>query len=641
MENLSALRSITSLLGLYDVQTDEEQVIQGRVEKNGVGFNSTDANFCTSIAEQILEGRYPSHKQLAALQKILPKYQKQILHIDHDYQATRVKTEVLGWLESYEKRSAERTEKAEVASVQKKSSGVVQFDQDKRLEFVPKIYPTNVCKEWGFKRGQRESWTWVNTFSLDSYYKLQATFRDLEIQKMPEELENDEVLFQFQKEAIQFLRTRDKALLALAPGLGKTVCSIKAAENLPEAKGMAVLVVAPLSLLYNWRKEIQMWSKKTAAVWHGSPTKWEDPESNWVVTNYDTLVRQVGSFKAIDWDILIIDESVMIKNRKAKRTETLTEFSSKIPIVWELSGAPTTRFFDDMWAELHLLSPRRFRSYWRFAKEYCNVIFNGWANEIAANLPDAADRIKRDLADIYYCRTQDQVLNLPEFIFENIEIPMGESDYKIYRSMEQDLLANLPEGDTVAAGNILTQILRLVQMASNPGILNKAEHVSSKWKAAVEMLEYEELPAIIWVNFVATAKRLASLVDEAGHSVAILTGDTNQEVRQSIVEEFQNGQIDVIIAHPGVGKFGLTLTKARTAIYLERSYNGDDYFQSLHRVRRIGTKDSPHIIHLLSTSPKEGDTIDHVINQVLQYRKHQNVQLTTGLLKTIGGQNGR
>jgi len=98
MENLSALRSITSLLGLYDFQTDEEQVIQGTVEKNGVGFNSTDANFCTSIAEQIIEGRYPSHKQLAALQKILPKYQKQILHIDHDYQATRVKTEGLGWL---------------------------------------------------------------------------------------------------------------------------------------------------------------------------------------------------------------------------------------------------------------------------------------------------------------------------------------------------------------------------------------------------------------------------------------------------------------------------------------------------------------------------------------------------------------
>jgi hypothetical protein len=114
-----------------------------------------------------------------------------------------------------------------------------------------------------------------------------------------------------------------------------------------------------------------------------------------------------------------------------------------------------------------------------------------------------------------------------------------------------------------------------------------------------------------------------------------MTGETPPELRQDIVDNFQAGNLDILIAHPAVGKFGLTLTKARTAIYVERSFNGDDYYQSLYRFRRIGTTVSPHVIHLVAQRPegKNGSTIDQIIDRVLDYRKNSSLSITSGFIR--------
>jgi SNF2 family DNA or RNA helicase len=202
--------------------------------------------------------------------------------------------------------------------------------------------------------------------------------------------------------------------------------------------------------------------------------------------------------------------------------------------------------------------------------------------------------------------------------------------------MERTFIATLPDGDEVLAPIVLTQMLRLVQIASNPVLLGGSDD-SNKWKAVGEMLEYEQLPAIVWTAFKKTAEMLEQRLGER-YRVATLTGDTPEEQRQDIINRFQNGSLDILIAHPGVGKYGFTMTAARTAIYLERGYNGDDYYQSLHRIRRIGTTVSPHVIHLISARPNGvagGATIDNVIDKVLTYKRDNSMKLTTGLIRDL------
>ena len=236
---------------------------------------------------------------------------------------------------------------------------------------------------------------------------------------------------------------------------------------------------------------------------------------------------------------------------------------------------------------------------------------------------------------MYFAVEQSEVLDIPDWIFKRVPVRMDKTQSKIYQDMEDKFLSELPEGDVVMSTNILSQLTRLIQFASNPTIVEgevTTKH-AAKWEAVQDMLKYEQLPGIIWVTYIKTGKHLKEQLLKAKYSVEMLTGATKIEDRQRIVDEFQNGEIDILIAHPAVGKFGLTLTKGRTAIYLERSYNADDYYQSLYRIKRIGTEHSPHIVIPMAETYKGGETVDHVIDRILEYRKDQNLKITSGMLQ--------
>jgi SNF2 family DNA or RNA helicase len=337
----------------------------------------------------------------------------------------------------------------------------------------------------------------------------------------------------------------------------------------------------------------------------------------------------------IAWDCIIVDESILIKNRKAKRTEIVKKLvqHNKAKYCWLLSGSPASKYYDDLWAQLNILDPARFSSYWRFAEEYCYVEQDQWGWHILGNRPDAAERLKRDLADIYFSRTLDQIVSVPDWVFDDVYVKMDKQQDKIYGQMEDTFYAELGNGTNLMAPNQLAQMTRLVELASNPVLVGGIPD-SAKWSAVMELLEYEQLPAIIWTCFISTADNLCNELSKK-YRVAKLTGKTSAEDRQKAVDEFQAGNLDIIVAHPGVGKFGLTLTAAKTAIYLERTYNADDYYQSLYRVRRIGTKQSPHIIHLMSTRQDGSNTVDYVIGKILETRKNNAVALSEGEIKSL------
>jgi hypothetical protein len=293
-----------------------------------------------------------------------------------------------------------------------------------------------------------------------------------------------------------------------------------------------------------------------------------------------------------------------------------------------------------MWSQLNIIDPKRFSSYWKFAGAYCLQEVSQWGTSIVGNQEGANDRILRDLRDIYFTADESEFPVIPEWIFDTVEVPMSRGQYDLYKQMEDEFLAILPNDDEILAANVLTQLLRLTQFASNPLLLDGPDD-GNKWKSAEEMLEFEVGPFVIWTNFKRTAELMTQRLQKK-YRVAILTGDTPAMDRQAIVDSMQSGGLDVIVAHPAVGKFGLTLTKVRTAIYLERSFSGDDYYQSLYRIRRIGTTVPPHVILLISSRPNgNAMTIDHTVDQILNYRKNNSIAITAGMIsRTLGKSNG-
>jgi SNF2 family DNA or RNA helicase len=435
-------------------------------------------------------------------------------------------------------------------------------------------------------------------------------------------------------------------MLALAPGLGKTLCAIIAAKTV----GGKVLVVSPVSLCRNWKVEIKKWLGEDAQIWR----QHLGISSDWVITNYETILSEWVDFdlelqgdppKKVrtnwrcivehDFNVLIIDESILIKNRKAQRSQAVEALAKTFPHIWELSGSPTTKYLDDLWQQFHTLDSERFSSYWKFAQKYCFVEKNTWGYQIVGNQPEAYSEIMQSCSDIYFSRTQDQVLDLPDWIFERNYVELGAAQYRHYKEMEDYFLTTLPDGDVVLSPNILSQMMRLVQFASNP-VLVGGNDEGAKWDALAESLEFVQFPIIVWTNFIQTADMMKTRLSKT-FNVQSLTGQTPEFDRQKHVESFQNGGIDILFAHPGVGKFGHTLTRAKTAVYLERSYNGDDYYQSLHRVRRIGTTQSPYILLMIAARPNGNNllTIDGVIDRVLESKRDASLKITGGLIRDL------
>ena len=644
---------LKALTLLYSLQTEQEKYAHVTVEDNGVGFRADDADYLTSVAEQMLvRGKGSSVKQFTLIQAKLRKYHRQIDEFGFDG-VKLPETAIV-----YEDKNG--TEK----------DGIIRVEGG-RLIFKPFVYPTVQIKSIGFRWAQDGSKSWEAPLGISAYENLIKMFPNhtldtsvtqwlTKLEEVPQ-LSDDIVksdLMTFQKEAVGFMLKAERGLLGLAPRLGKTPVSIKAMKEF----GGNTLIICPLTLMYNWKREIKTWAGDDAEIWYGHLGR---GNSDWIITNYDTALHYMVKYDEkvelkngkkkktkVNWrpveqfgfDNIIIDESVLIKNRNAQRSHTVYTLCTKLKTVkrvFLLSGSPITKFYDDLYFQFHTIAPLRVSSYWKFAGEYCVLEDSPWGTKVQANQVDAAARIKRDFRDIYFARTQEQVMDVPEWSFDTFEVPMDSEQARLYREMQDAFVATLPDGNTIVAPNILAQMMRLIQFASNPALIDGPD-IHPKWNSAIELLEFEELPAIIWTNFIKTGHMISDTLRKSKYRVGMLVGETLPADRDAIVQNFQSGGLDVIVAHPGVGKFGLTLAEAKTAIYVERSYNGDDYYQSLHRVRHLKMKHSPHIIILLAVDAKiidgdsvENPTIDHVIHKVLGFKRENAIQITTGLIREV------
>jgi SNF2 family DNA or RNA helicase len=363
----------------------------------------------------------------------------------------------------------------------------------------------------------------------------------------------------------------------------------------------------------------------------------------WVITNPETAIKIVPTLLTKHFDLMVLDESILYKSRTSLRTKGVVRLAKGIPRVWELTGAPANRMIDDIWSQFNILKPKAYSSYWRFAQEYCMVNPTPWGNQVVANKMDAEYVIKKRFEDIYFARSQSEVLDIPEWIFEEIDIPMKPKQEKAYHEMAVDLATTLEQEDDsgnvtastkITVENHLSKVTRLIQLASNPMLLDGTNE-SGKWDALPELMEIYDGPWLVWVSFTRTAYYLEEfLARKVDQRIGKIIGATDTEERNNWIRKFQEGETKILILNMQTGSFGHTLTAARTAFYPERNYDSN-YFQSLHRFRRIGTVHAPNVVHLRSVYQDGSPTIDHLVHGLLDYRVGMIKDLTTGMLKDI------
>lgn len=522
---------------------------------------------------------------------------------------------------------------------------------DPRVKFLAKN--TNWHLVRGYKDVLQAAATLENFYILaESQVRYQPTQRvenwhyELAEAKYDPSRESQEgVLFDYQKEAVAFLSFKDRAMLSLSPGLGKTLTSAFAAglRNFD-----IVLVVCPASLLYYWKGELEKWAdnlprKPLVDVWHRTNSLLTVEEvvnrkdkQLWIVTNPETVIKRAKEFIGQGIDCMIVDESIMYKHRESQRSQAMKDLAKNFPVVWFLTGAPATKNLDDMWHQFHILKPQGYPSYWRFTRQYCLVDDDVWGSKVIGNRVGAENKIKKNFADIYFSRTQDDVADIPDWIMEDIDIPMLPAQDEAYQTLREELYIRLESVDpnqVITVSNHLSLMIRSIQVASNP-LLVGGVNAAGKWDALPELMKVYPGPYIVWVNFIESGKLIQAMLNSHKMRTALANGSTTMEDRNSMVDAFQREEIDAIILNNQVGKFGFTLTKGRTAFFVERMYD-DSYFQCLHRNRRIGTTQSPIIVNMRSVTGDGSETIDHLIHDTLDYRVGMIKRVTAADLKRV------
>lgn len=451
----------------------------------------------------------------------------------------------------------------------------------------------------------------------------------------------DEVFYPYQCDAVFWLIAGPKqsGLLALSPGLGKTIITLVAARLLGLQR---VLIIAPRPLLRTWENEqLKFFSELFTTRRHGMPPP--DDVFGWVLTNYETVVGAAeklpkgqkgpekiihgyaAEYMKVDWDLVVLDESVLVKSRDSRRFKVLERLRKTFKgrkRWWELSGSPVTRYYDDLWAQLHLIDPAGFHSYWRFANRFCYVLQDVWGTQISGNR--ASIDIRDDLKDVVLVINQEEVLpDLPEEIPQLVEVDLRPKQAKAHDEMLTYFITQLESGSEVKANIILAQLTRLQQITSNLINLPGGTDESAKMDALVEMTKARAyaFPAIVWTHWIPGAQMLWTRLGKLSNKVDgqlrvewIHGTDTEAEARdaEEKFEAYMAGKIDILILGLEVGKFGHNLQITRTAIYIDKTWDADAYVQSMKRVKRIGLNHRPVVITI-----KAPGTVDELVEDNL------------------------
>lgn len=589
---------------------------------------------------------------------------------------------------------------------------------EKDLVVKPPKYPSKEVKEILGGRWDKELKAWrlaptsLNVLKLEEWYgrefvaQAPEVVRDLawtewgfegwSVEEFSEACAHQawETLFPFQQECVEYLccNPHQKSLVGLSPGLGKSAVSVVAADLLGLKR---VLILAPVKLAKNWRREIKMWedsdrdvkratkddrspgpevtvanheviqelwlkdengemfqpdwisnARKVKAWIEEGPTKW-DPEKKKKVPLRERVVQLRRDYADVEWDLVICDESILLKARKAVKTFVLQTLARTVPWMWFLSGSPTSKFRDDLWRQLNLLFKRGFSSYWRFAEFFCIIEKTQWGWDITGDNPEVDP--KHYLRDFLFIRDQEDVLpDLPDYLPRPVEIEMLPQQRKAFDTMLDEWIVLLedadpdaaPEEDLIAVETTaqIGQMTRLQQITSNMGCLPKNDKgdfykaASAKEDLLAAMIANEDVtyPLLVWTWYVPTAKsvykRLNSMKQLKG-KVATVTGETDEDEADDLIEAYKAGEYEVMVMQMATGKYGFTMTNTKTVFYHDRTFDADAWIQSLRRVRRIGLKHRPVLI-----VPQCEDSMDQIVDLNLEGKMASISDLTNARL---------
>lgn len=423
--------------------------------------------------------------------------------------------------------------------------------------------------------------------------------------------------YSYQEYALKFILNSKAAGIFLDCGLGKTVITLTVIAELMHNRFeiSKALVIAPLRVAENvWDVEAKKWDHlkhlRVAKVLGSEKKRIQALASNAdiYVINRENTKWLVDYYKK-DWpfDMLVLDELSSFKSHRAKRFKALRKVRPLCKRVVGLTGTPAPNGLIDLWAQVYLLdSGQRLgktisgyrERYFLPDKRNQHVIFSYKPKE------GAEEAIYKKLSDICISMKNRDYLTLPERMDNILGINLPPKVLEQYRQLERDLLLPLLEGDIVA-GSAAVLTNKLLQITGG-AVYDEGKKVQilhdEKLKALEDLVEAANgKPVLVYYNYRHELERI-----QKQFLCRVL--DTAKDM-----EDWNKGEIPVMLAHPASAGHGLNLQKGgSTIIWFGLPWSLELYQQANARIHRQGQKNTVVVHHLVAK-----ETIDEDVMQVL------------------------
>lgn len=383
-------------------------------------------------------------------------------------------------------------------------------------------------------------------------------------------------------------------------GLGKTYGGLDRARQFGDDR---VLVVCQKSKIQDWIDAIKEFSDEEAA----NLRKEKEQELfmknmyKYGVVNYDLLWKRRDKLKKLNGYTLILDESSLIKNPRAKRTKAVFKLNYEHLVL--LSGTPCSGKYEELVTQCNLLG-------WGISADtyierytvYRNVYIPGKWDPIRKfigykNVRELKTRLKENGADF---KLSQDYIDLPQRTFTWVRVDKT-SEYNMF---EKSLVLKKSTGETITADTPLVKLLRLRQLCNS----------NKKCEALSDLIEGTDDRLVIFYNFNEEKEKIMEVCKDK--PLSFINGE---KVDLSNYKEYSNS---VTICQYQAGAYGHNLQLANKMIFYSPPLSCEQFEQAQKRIHRIGQK-NPCFYWKMETS----NSIEKKIYKTLEMRQDYTMKL--------------
>jgi SNF2 family DNA or RNA helicase len=415
-------------------------------------------------------------------------------------------------------------------------------------------------------------------------------------------------------------------------GLGKT---LEVIAHLVRERGSGetippTLVIAPTSVLSNWRKEIERFAPGLRALIHHGPERPKNADTfraayaacDVVISSFALARLDEQLLRGVEWRRVVVDEAQNIKNPEAAQTRALGKLTAQHRLA--LTGTPVENRLLDLWSIFNFLNPGYLGKQAQFRKSFELPI-------LKQDDPTRLTTLKKLVEPLILRRvkTDRQIIaDLPDKIEQKLFCNLTPEQASLYAAVVKDVEEQLAEAEGIQRrGLILATLTKLKQICNHPaqflqdGSAFAAER-SHKLTRLAEMVEEAMESGDSLLVFTQFAEMGAAIEEQLARTLHCPTyylhGATSLARREKMIAAFQDPDADpaVFVLSLRAGGVGLNLTRANHVFHFDRWWNPAVEDQATDRAFRIGQRKNVFVHKFVAVG-----TLEERIDQMIEDKK--------------------